>query len=129
MITSPTWLAQIDRERPRLVRLCARVSGDPDAAEDLAQETILAAHRAAAELREPERWREWLSGVARNVCRLDRALARLPAGTRAVLVARFVEQSAVGEIARRLDLSEGAVMMRLQRGKLTLRRVLAARRR
>jgi RNA polymerase sigma factor (sigma-70 family) len=161
----PDWLAQVEAERPRLVRLCAQVAGDRDAAEDLAQEAIAEAYGAAHGLREPERWREWLSGVARNVCRrwrqrrgrdaarlvpadaaavepaddldveleleraelatlLDRALALLPDETRAVLVQRFVEESPVGEIARRLGLSEGAVAMRLQRGKLTLRRLL-----
>jgi RNA polymerase sigma factor (sigma-70 family) len=161
----PPWLDQLDAERPRLVRLCARLTGDPDAAEDLAQETVAAAYRGAGGLRDPERGREWLSGIARNVCRrwlqrrgrvaarlaseatataepadhvdieleleraelaalLDRALALLPTETRAVLVQRFVDESPVGDIARRLGLSEGAVAMRLQRGKLTLRRVL-----
>ena len=150
-------------ERARLVRLCGRLSGDPAAAEDLAQETLVEAYRSGDRLRDPERWRGWLSGIARNVCRrrwgrrtpelttlalsddadpaddfdveveleraelatlLDRAMALLPAETRAVLVQRYVEESPVGEIAARLGLSEGAVAMRLQRGKLTLRRVL-----
>lgn len=56
---------------------------------------------------------------------LDRALALLPPETRAVLLARYVQESSQAEVAARLGLSEGAVAMRLQRGKLALRRVLA----
>lgn len=55
-------------ERLRLIRLCARLSGDPHAAEDLAQETLIAAWRGADRLRDAEAWRPWLSGIARNVC-------------------------------------------------------------
>ncbi len=58
---------------------------------------------------------------------LDRAMAELPAGTRRVLVERFVRDSPHAEIARRLGLSEGAVTMRVQRGKLLLRRILTTR--
>jgi RNA polymerase sigma-70 factor (ECF subfamily) len=55
-------------ERAMLVRLCARLTGCPDAAEDLAQETLLEAWRSASRLREPERRAQWLCGIARNVC-------------------------------------------------------------
>lgn len=55
---------------------------------------------------------------------LDRAMALLPVETRQVLVERFVEETPLAETARRLGLSEGAVAMRLSRGKLALRRVL-----
>ena len=34
------WEAALRLERARLVRLCARFTGDVDAAEDLAQETL-----------------------------------------------------------------------------------------
>jgi RNA polymerase sigma-70 factor (ECF subfamily) len=51
------------------VRLCTWLTGDPHAAEDLAQEALVEAHRAAGRLRDPGRRREWLTGVARNVCR------------------------------------------------------------
>lgn len=55
---------------------------------------------------------------------LDRALALLPADTRAVLVERYVHESPHAEIAGRLGLSEGAVKLRLHRGRLALSRVL-----
>jgi RNA polymerase sigma-70 factor (ECF subfamily) len=55
---------------------------------------------------------------------LDRALALLPAQTRDVLVHRFVRELPVGKVAERVGLSAGAVQMRLQRGKLAMRRTL-----
>jgi RNA polymerase sigma-70 factor (ECF subfamily) len=168
-------------ERARLVRLCARLSGDPQSAEDLAQEALLEAWRHLGQLRDPARRAQWLSGIARNVCLrwlrrqhterqrretpagtyqhaeapaetpqadtldtladphdleialereelaelLDRALGLLPAESRQILIARCIETVPQAEVAARLGLSEGAVAMRLQRGKLALRRLLA----
>src|SRR5436305_8805564 len=56
---------------------------------------------------------------------LDRALALLPPVTRQGLIESYVKESPQAEVAARLRLSEGAVAMRLHRGKLALRRVLA----
>jgi RNA polymerase sigma-70 factor (ECF subfamily) len=56
-------------DRYRLVKLCARLSGNPDAAEDLAQQTLLEAWLHEHNLRDPSRRDQWLNGVARNVCR------------------------------------------------------------
>jgi len=55
---------------------------------------------------------------------LDRALALLPPETRTILVKRYVEESSIAEVAAQLGLNASAAMMRLQRGKLALRRVL-----
>ncbi|HEY0070872.1 MAG TPA: RNA polymerase sigma factor [Chloroflexia bacterium] len=160
-------------ERARLVRLCARLSGSPDAAEDLAQETLIEAWRIRDRLYDPTGYPQWLSAIARNVCRrwvrshgrdlvhlaqpngfdplrsilenqpaedfdleielereelavlLDRAMSLLPEATRAVLVQRYIEETPVAQVAERMGLTEGAVEMRLQRGKLALKRVLA----
>lgn len=56
-------------ERTRLVRLCAHLTGDPDSAEDLAHETLVVALCNEAALRDPARRPQWLSGIARNICR------------------------------------------------------------
>jgi RNA polymerase sigma-70 factor (ECF subfamily) len=52
-----------------LVGLCAAVSGDRAAAEDLAQETLLEAWRNRHKLRDPAGADRWLAAIARNVCR------------------------------------------------------------
>lgn len=151
-------------ERPRLVRLCAYLVGDADAAEDLAQEVLFEAWRHIGRLRDREALGPWLSGIARNVCArwmrargrdatrlvalepdepveagidfeadlergelaalLDRALALLPAETRALLVQRYVAESPHAAIAESLGLSENVVAVRLHRGRLALRRLL-----
>lgn len=55
---------------------------------------------------------------------LDRALELLPESTRDVLVQRYVDERAHAEIAEQLGVSEGAVAVRIHRGKMALRRVL-----
>ncbi len=162
------------QEWARLVRLCAVITNDREAAEDLAQETVLEAWRHKHELRDPEKQAQWLSGIARNVCLrwqrkrgrelahsaviytpfvgqeiavleetladdydieielerkelielLDRAMALLPQETRTVLVKRYVGESSLAEVAAQLGTNTSVVAMRLQRGKLALRRVL-----
>jgi RNA polymerase sigma factor (sigma-70 family) len=55
---------------------------------------------------------------------LDRALALLPEETRDALIARFIHDSPYAEIAQRLRISEEALMQRIHRGKLALRRLI-----
>lgn len=60
-------------ERARLVRFCARLTGNPGVAEDLAQETLLEAWRNQQKLNvqdrvHPEKRARWLAAIARNVC-------------------------------------------------------------
>ena len=63
----PTADAWRDLPRERLVRLCATLSGDPGAAEDLAQETLLEAWRHSERLVDPAGRDRWLGAIARNV--------------------------------------------------------------
>lgn len=58
---------EAQEERARLVRLCARL-GEPDVAEDLAQEALFLAWRDRDRLRDPAKRAQWLAGIARNVC-------------------------------------------------------------
>ena len=57
----------LEAERPRLVRLCTSWLGDPVAAEDAVQETLLEAWRKLDSLRDPQAFRGWLSGIAPTV--------------------------------------------------------------
>ncbi|MBI3971764.1 MAG: hypothetical protein HY332_10795 [Chloroflexi bacterium] len=54
-------------DRARLARLCARLTGDLDSAEDLAQPPLLVAHGQEWWLRQPDRWWPWLAGIARHL--------------------------------------------------------------
>ncbi|MFV0441942.1 MAG: RNA polymerase sigma factor [Planctomycetaceae bacterium] len=49
-----------------LYRYAYRLSGSVQDAEDLTQQTFLAAHRSLDQLREPERARAWLAAILRN---------------------------------------------------------------
>jgi RNA polymerase sigma-70 factor (ECF subfamily) len=160
-------------ERVWLVRLCARLTGRAEAAEDLAQETLIEAWRNRHKFRGGSESRAWLAAIARFVCLrwrrrrwreraqvslpegepdsplgipvldqgdgldfetalnraeltelLDRAMVLLPAETRALLVQQYMEELPRAEIAARLGLGEGAVAVRLHRGRLALRRIL-----
>jgi RNA polymerase sigma-70 factor (ECF subfamily) len=54
-------------EWPRLVRLCAYFTGDRDAAEDLAQETLIEAWRHQNRVYDSQGYASWLAAIARNV--------------------------------------------------------------
>ncbi|HEX5156917.1 MAG TPA: sigma-70 family RNA polymerase sigma factor [Ktedonobacterales bacterium] len=61
-----------EAERALILRICLRATRDRDAAEDLAQETLLEAWRHWQKLREPDDSQaraRWLSSIAANVCR------------------------------------------------------------
>jgi RNA polymerase sigma-70 factor (ECF subfamily) len=57
----------LEKERPRLVRLCTSWLNDPMTAEDVVQETLLEAWRKIETLRDPLAFRGWLAGIARNM--------------------------------------------------------------
>jgi len=157
-------------ERPRLVRLCAWFAGSQEAAEDLAQETLIAAWKSIDQLSSFDKLKPWTSAIARNICLnwsrrdyreqahlvysidsqeepsenelqeetsleleldryelatlLDRALSLLPEETAQMLVEHYIKESSHAEIAERMQINPGTVAVRLQRGKLTLQRLL-----
>ena len=60
-----------------LAHYCAYHSGDRDAAEDLAQETLVEAWRNHHKLRDLDKSKPWLAAIARNICqRWGRARGR-----------------------------------------------------
>jgi len=62
--------ALAEKCRPWLFGLCFRLVQDRHAAEDLVQEALLQALRGISGLRDPERFRAWLSRIAVNACRM-----------------------------------------------------------
>lgn len=166
--------AALSAQRARLVRLCTQLTGDAEAAEDLAQETLLESWRSVHKLRDQDHLAPWLSAIARNVCLrwarshgrersrrlaplqddactfsasieeevpdpydleleldrqelaalLDRALGLLPPETRDLLIASYIHELPQAALAERLGVSEGALRVRLHRGKLALQHVL-----
>ena len=156
-------------ERPRLVRLCAWFSGNPQAAEDLAQETLIAAWKSRDQLISFDKLRPWTAAIARNICLnwsrqyyrernhlsfsidseetpfpeiqdeinlevdldreelarlLDKALALLPEESAQMLVEHYIKESSQAEIAEMMNINPGTVAVRLQRGKLSLQKLL-----
>jgi len=69
---APAFNELLRRERPYLVNLMARLSGDAAHAEDLAQEAALAAFRKLGQFRSEASFRTWLSRIAINLFRMER---------------------------------------------------------
>jgi RNA polymerase sigma-70 factor (ECF subfamily) len=59
--------ALVEEHSEMLFRYAYRLSGSAADAEDLTQQTFLAAHRHLEQLREPGRARSWLCAILRNV--------------------------------------------------------------
>ena len=60
----------VERSRPWLFGLCFRLVRDRGTAEDTVQEALLRAFRDLPRLRQPDRFRAWLSRIAVNACRM-----------------------------------------------------------
>ena len=69
-------------EHVRLVRLCAYLSGDRDAADDLAQETLIEAWRQRHKLIDPDGAGAWLRAQRTQRVRALGAQPRARTGTR-----------------------------------------------
>ncbi len=60
--------SQILRDRAMVLRYCVHFTGDPDAAEDIAQEVLLVAWLNSHKLQGRDARGGWLAGISRNVC-------------------------------------------------------------
>ncbi len=66
---APSDLMIDETERAWLVRYCARLSGQPESAEDMAQETLIEAWRNRHKLSDPTGRLPWLAAIARHIAR------------------------------------------------------------
>ncbi len=103
------WLRTRGRERSRL----AAFADDTEQDTSTLEETLVDDYDIEVELERKE-----------LIELLDRAMALLPAETRTVLVKRYVEELPLAEVAAQLGTNTSTVAMRIQRGKLALRKVL-----
>lgn len=105
--------------RARLIRaICYDETRDRDAAADLAQEVFLRAYSKLGELRDPQRFAAWLTGIARQVCREWRRSRRRQknriAGYASVFMKRAAErmmeqETAAPDADERLTALRGAI--------------------
>ena len=153
---SDAWRDLYDTEYPRLLRALLAIGGDPDAAEDAAQEAFVKAHRTGLErldrpgawllvvgtrelLRnrrrrrvEDERWAERghadAPGADAVVDRADllAALRQLPDRQRTVVVARYYYGFSYDEIARLFSIKSGTVAATLHQAIERLRQIQIA---
>ena len=105
-----SWRRSQLRESSRFVSTAPDEAGATDHIDELALETA-----DLAELVE----RQELALL------LDHALDYLPAETRQALVAKYIEEAPLAEVAARMGVSESALAARLHRGKHALRHILA----
>ena len=145
----------VQRHQGALLASANHLTGDPEVARDLAQETFIDAWRQLPQLRNHDRFDAWLVGILRNKCRrwLDRRkpedvpldevptpsttdpepdsgrvrelLGMLPLTDREILASRYLYQLSYSEIADAMDMTVGAVRTRCCRARLRLREMLA----
>ena len=141
----------------RVFALCVRLLGDPDLAEDMAQEAFVLAWRKLSSFRGDAAFGSWLYRIATNVTvswlrkqkvfkhaldiddlpepasqpqpdtgiSLERAIAGLPAGARAVFVLYSLEGYTHDEVATLLGIAPGSSKAQLHRARQLLKAQLS----
>ncbi|MBM4116590.1 sigma-70 family RNA polymerase sigma factor [bacterium] len=104
-----TFDALMERHEKRIHRLALGMLGDPDAADDIAQETFIRAFRALPSFEFRASFGTWLHRIAVNLC-----LSRLRSARRHPLVA-------LGDVVRRLRTRRGQPERDLARKDLATR--------
>ena len=69
-----------ERYRDGVGRTAYLLIGDPDLAQDVAQEAFLIGWRDLRRLRDPARFQAWVTGIAVNLCRKRRGSVRIMPG-------------------------------------------------
>jgi RNA polymerase sigma factor (sigma-70 family) len=100
---APTIGALFDEYAPMVLAICRYNLRDPQAAEDAAQETFLAAHRSLLGGTTPREPAAWLATIARNECRRT-GLAPRPAPLDEESTGSYLDPADI--IADRADLSD-----------------------
>jgi RNA polymerase sigma factor (sigma-70 family) len=148
-----TFLALYDRHAPAMFALAFRMMGGNDAdAADVLQDARTRVLPRLPQFRGDSSLRTWLCGFVVNCCRerwrrplfdaieeaagsmsfdhaldLERALAALPPGARAVVILHDIEGYTHREIGAALGVDEGTSKSQLSRGRAALRRRLDPR--
>lgn len=107
-----------------LRRIAWLMLGDPQAADDMAQEALIAAWDGARRAEEGTRLRAWLAGITVNLCRVE-LRKRARRRRRETRVARDEVQPAPRDAERRE--SDAQVLAAVQRLEPELREVVALR--
>jgi len=145
----------VQRHQRTAVAAAHHLTGDREAARDIAQDALVDAWRALGTLRDPAKFAGWLVGIVRNKCRaflrerhtdtvpLDDAplpsveppepqdgptlelLRMLPLKDREMLVARYIGEMSYAEIAREMKLTVNNVRVRCCRARQRLRELMA----
>jgi RNA polymerase sigma-70 factor, ECF subfamily len=115
------------RYAPQVYGLCLRLTGQREAAEDCTQESFVAAWRALHGFESRARFATWLHRIAVRAVAdanaaappldLERAIAKLPAGARDVLVLVGIYGYSHAEAAEVLDIAEGTCKAQLHRAR------------
>lgn len=144
----------VQAHQERLLASARYLSGDSEAARDLAQEAFITAYQSLGKLQEPAAYGPWLHGILRNLCRkhvahrrpavslddghtpepatppdttveVEQLLQTLPLEHREVLAARYLQDMDYEEIAQMLGLTVNNVRVRCFRAREALRVALA----
>jgi RNA polymerase sigma-70 factor (ECF subfamily) len=139
----------VRRHASAVLAVCLANTKRSHDAEDLMQETFVKAFARFDSLRDPDKARPWLVQIARRLCvdhlrtrkptspitddlpapaealdprieQLDAALARLPEDFRETIMLYYLDGRSCAGVAATLGISEGAVRMRLLRGRVML---------
>jgi RNA polymerase sigma-70 factor (ECF subfamily) len=146
-------LALLEEHVPAVLAVCLVYTRNRHEAEDLLQETLLRATANIGYLRDPQAMRAWLLQIARRLCmnylsrkksmdplpeeipapveasdvdveRLQIALAAIPKEYQEPLRLHYLKEMSCADIGQALGISEGAVRVRLTRGRWMLHQQL-----
>ncbi len=145
----------VQRHQSAVIASAHHLTGDAEAARDIAQDTFVDAWRQLRQLRNHAAFSGWLVGILRNKCRawlarrqhetvpLDdvpapgvsdpdpdtgdvaELLGMLPTTDREILAARFLHELSYAEIADAMEMTVGAVRTRCCRARQHLREILS----